>query len=101
MPNTKTFLVINAIVNKENMADVKTYLESIMPVFAKNGGKLIVRYKTVEQLKGEDSPEMIGIMEFPNGDTIKQMINREDLLTLTDLRSKAFAKLNTMICDEM
>jgi hypothetical protein len=35
MSNTKTFLVINAIVNKENMADVKTYLESIMPVFAK------------------------------------------------------------------
>jgi uncharacterized protein (DUF1330 family) len=67
----------------------------------KNGGKSIARYKAVEQLKGEESPEMIGIMEFPNGDTIKQMINGEDFLALADFRSKAFTKLNMMICDEM
>ncbi len=101
MSNTKTYLVINAIVNKENMVELKTYLESIMPVFGKNGGKPIVRYKTFEQLVGEDSPEMIGIMEFPNGDKIKQMINGEDFLALADLRAKAFTKLNMMICDEM
>jgi hypothetical protein len=41
MSETKAVLLINAIVNKENMADVQTYLGSIMPVFAKNGGKPI------------------------------------------------------------
>lgn len=101
MSDTKAFLVINAIVNKENMADVNTYLESILPLFGKNGGKPIARYKTLEQLAGEESPEMIGIMEFPNGGIIKQMINGEDFMALADLRAKAFTKLNMMICDEM
>ncbi len=101
MSDTKSFLVINAIVNKENMADVKTYLESSLPLFGKNGGKPIARYKTLEQLAGEDSPEMVGIMEFPNGETIKRMINGEDFLALADLRAKAFTKLNMMICGEM
>ncbi len=101
MSVTKAFLVINAIVNKENMADVNTYLESTLPLFGKNGGKPIARYKTLEQLAGEESPEMIGIMEFPSGGIIKQMINGKDFMELADLRAKAFTKLNMMICDEM
>jgi uncharacterized protein (DUF1330 family) len=64
MSDTKAFLVINAIVNKENMADVKTYLESILPLFGKKGGKPIARHKTIEQLAGDESPEMIGIIEL-------------------------------------
>ena len=101
MTENKAILIINAITNKENMADVKMYLENIMPVFGKNGGMPVARYKTVERLTGEESPEMVAIVEFPNSDVIKQMVNGEDFLALADIRAKAFTKLNIIICGEM
>ncbi len=39
MTESKTFFVVNAIVNKANMQDLQTYLGKIMQVFGKNGGK--------------------------------------------------------------
>ena len=101
MSDTKTFLIINAIVNKENMADVKLYLQSIMAVFGKNGGKPIARYKTIEKLIGDESPEMIAIIEFASAEILKQMINGDDFTALAELRAKVFTKLNIVICDEM
>jgi uncharacterized protein (DUF1330 family) len=101
MTEDKAILVINAIVNKENMADVKTYLGSIMPVFGKNGGKPIARYKTIEQLAGEESPEMIAIVEFPSAQKIKDMMRGDDFSSLAEIRSRAFTKLNIMICGAM
>lgn len=101
MIENKTILIINAIANKDNMADVKTYLESIMPVFGKNGGKPVARYKTIENLAGDESPEMIAIVEFPSADIIKQMIYGEDFIALSDIRAKAFTKMNIMICGEI
>jgi len=35
------------------MAEVQSYLGSMMPIFAQNGGTAIGRYKTVEQLASE------------------------------------------------
>lgn len=101
MIDSKTLLVINAIINKENMEEFQSYLGKIMPVFAKNGGKPIAKYKTVEQLIGEESPEMIAIIEFPNAEVIKQLMKEDDFTALADSRAKAFTKLNLMICGEM
>lgn len=101
MKDSKTLLVINAIVNKENMAEVQSYLGKIMPVFGKNGGKPVARYKTVEQLAGEGSPEMIAIIEFPSADVIKQLLKGDDFTALAESRAKAFTKLNMMICSEI
>jgi len=101
MLNSKTFLIINAIANKNNMADVKLYLQSIMTVFGNNGGKPIARYKTIEKLAGDESPEMVAIIEFSSVKKIKNMMNGEDFVALSDLRARAFTKLNIVICSEM
>lgn len=101
MSNSKTFLIINAISNKNNMSDVTLYLKSIMDVFGKNGGKPIARYKTIEKLVGDESPEMIAIVEFSSTERIKKMLNGKDFKSLADLRASAFTKLNIVICNEM
>ena len=98
MPDKKALLVINAIVNKENMAEVQSYLGQIMPVFGENGGKPVGRYKTIQQLAGENGPEMIAMVEFSSPEVINEVINGEDFKALADLRAKAFTKLNMMIC---
>jgi uncharacterized protein (DUF1330 family) len=101
MEDNKSFLVINAIVDKQNMAELQEYLGSVMQIFGKNGGKPVGRYKTIEQLSGKDSPEMIAIIEFPDTSVIKDMVNGEEFLSLSDMRSRVFSKLNMMVCGGM
>lgn len=101
MTDNKAFLIINAIVNKENMAEVQAYLGNVMPVFGKNGGRPVARLKTVEQLVGSDGPEMVGILEFPSADAIKKMVESDDFTALAESRAKAFQKLDMLICEEM
>ena len=101
MTNNNAILVINAIVNKENMAELPTYLEGIKQVFGKYGAKPVARYKTVEQLAGEDSPEMVSISSFENVEAIQTLIKSEEFRALSELRARVFSKLNIMTCQEL
>ena len=101
MDDNRSFLVINAIVNKQNMAQLQEYLGGVMQIFGKNGGKPVGRYKTVEQLIGTESPEMMAIIEFSDAEVISDMIEGEEFIALSDMRSKVFSKLNMMICGAM
>ncbi|MFT5021211.1 MAG: hypothetical protein ACI9CU_002619 [Polaribacter sp.] len=97
----KATLVINAIINKENVAELPDYLGKVMPVFIKNGGQPLARYKISKSLVGTDSPEMVAIIEFPNADVIEEMANGKDFMALTDLRSRVFNKLNMVVCESL
>ena len=101
MEENRTFLVITAIVNKQNIAEVPEYLGSVMQIFGQNGGKPVGKFKTVEQLSGNESPEMIAIIEFPEVDVIKNMINGDQFMALSEIRERVFSKLNMMICAEL
>ena len=97
-PGSDSILVINAVINKENKTELQGYLNQMMQIFKDNGGKPIARYKTVEILVGNNSPEMIAIISFKDSETIKEMINGEDYKSLSELRSRVFKKLNLVIC---
>ena len=101
MENSKTFLVITAIVNKQNIAEVPEYLGGVMKIFGQNGGKPVGRYKTINSLIGEGSPEMMAIIEFDNPKTIEDMISGEDFNDLAELRARVFTKLNMVISQNM
>lgn len=97
MEENKTFLVITAIVNKQNIAEVPEYLGSVMQIFGQNGGKPVGRYKTVNALVGEESPEMMAVIEFDNPKTIEDMVNGEAFNALAEQRARVFSKLNMII----
>jgi uncharacterized protein (DUF1330 family) len=101
MSDQKALLMINAKVNKANAEEVQSYLGQIMPVFAKNGGKPLVRYKTVQDISGPDSPEMTTIVEFPSDRVINEMVNSDEFTALSELRNRVFSKLNMTICEPM
>lgn len=101
MSDNNANLIINAIINKENIAELQPYLAAIGPVFAENGGKPIVKYKATDQLAGVDGPEMIAIFQFPDATTIKTMVEGEAFKGLAELRARVFSKLNLTICEEM
>lgn len=99
MSDQKVKFVVTATLNKENMADLPSYLEQIGPLSAKFGAQPVVKYKTIAQLSGEQSPDLISIMEFPNAEVIKEMINSKEFTDMATLRERVFSKLNLMICE--
>lgn len=101
MEENKTFLVITAIVNKQNIAEVPEYLGSVMQIFGQNGGKPVGRYKTINPLIGDDSPEMMAVIEFDNAKAIEDMVNGVAFNALTDQRTRVFTKLNMIISQNM
>ena len=101
MENNKTFLVITAIVNKQNIAEVPEYLGSVMQIFGQNGGKPVGRYKTVNALVGEESPEMMAVIEFDNAKIIEDMVKGKVFNALAEQRARVFSKLNMIISQNM
>jgi uncharacterized protein (DUF1330 family) len=101
MEENKTFLVITAIVNKQNMAEVPEYLGSVMQIFGENGGKPVSRYKTIHSLVGDESPEMMAVIEFDTPQTIEDMVNGEAFNALAGQRARVFTKLNMIISQNM
>ena len=101
MEANKTFLVITAIVNKQNIAEVPEYLGSVMQIFGQNGGKPVGRYKTINSLVGEESPEMMAVIEFDNPKTIENMVKGEAFSSLAEQRARVFTKLNMIISQNM
>jgi uncharacterized protein (DUF1330 family) len=98
MKNQKAIMIITAIVNKANIAELTTYLEKIQPIFAKNGAKPIARYKTVHNIAGTDSPEIVSIFEFNSSETVNSMVESDEFTGLSELRERVFSKLNLIIC---
>jgi uncharacterized protein (DUF1330 family) len=97
----KTYLVITAIVNKQNIAAVPEYLGSVMQIFGENGGKPLGRYKTINSLIGEESPEMMAVIEFDSPKTIENMVKGEAFNSLAEQRARVFNKLNMIISQNM
>jgi uncharacterized protein (DUF1330 family) len=101
MDESKTFLVITAIVNKQNIAEVPEYLGSVMQIFGQNGGNPVGRYKTINSLVGEESPEMMAVIEFDSPKTIEDMVKSEAFNSLSEQRARVFTKLNMIISQNM
>ena len=101
MEENKTFLVITAIVNKQNIAEVPEYLGSVMQIFGQNGGKPVGRYKTVNNLIGTESPEMMAVIEFDSPKTIEDMITGKVFNSLAEQRARVFNKINMIISQSM
>jgi uncharacterized protein (DUF1330 family) len=101
MKTNKTFLVITAIVNKQNIAEVPEYLGSVMQIFGQNGGKSVGRYKTINSLVGNESPEMMAVIEFASPKIVEDLVKSEAFTALAEQRARVFTKLNMIISQSM
>jgi uncharacterized protein (DUF1330 family) len=72
-----------------------------MQIFGHNGGKPVGRYKTIKALLGEESPEMMAVIEFDNPRTIEELVNGEAFNALAEQRARVFTKLNMIISQNM
>ena len=74
MSDSPAYLVINSIPDPSKMKRLQTYIERVSPIVEASGGKLVGRYKTVEQLIGKGGPITTSAFEFPSAEAIKKML---------------------------
>ena len=60
-----------------------------------------VRYKTINSLVGNESPEMMAVIEFDSPKAIEEMVEGEAFNALAEQRVRIFAKLNMIISQNM
>ncbi len=102
MTNNKTFLMVNAIPNTEDMASFQSYLSQIVGIFQQFGGSGMQRWKTVEQVMGNSGIKAMAVFEFPTAQSIKDMMASEAFNALNDLRKKAYKQeVDLMICEAL
>lgn len=102
MPENKTFLIVNAVPNTDDLASFQSYISQIIGIFTKFGGNGMQRWKTTEQVMGQSGIKAIAVFEFPSAQSIKNMIASEEFNALNDLRKKAYKKeVDLMICETL
>jgi uncharacterized protein (DUF1330 family) len=100
--SNKTFLIINAIPNMDDMESFQSYLSQIVGVINQFGGSGMQRWKTVEQVMGQGGIKAIAVFEFPSAESIKEMMKSEDFNALNELRKKAYKQeVDLMICETL
>jgi uncharacterized protein (DUF1330 family) len=100
MTENKTFLIINAIPNTDDMASFQAYLSQIVVIFQQFGSSDMQRWKITEQVMGKGGIKAIAVFEFPSAQSIKDMIASKAFNELNDLRKKAYKQeVDLMICE--
>lgn len=100
--SNKTYLIVNAIPNTGDISSFQSYLSQIIGIFIKFGGTNMQRFKTTEQVMGQGGIKAIAVVEFPDAQSIRDMIASEDFHSLDELRKKAFAReVDLMIGETM
>jgi uncharacterized protein (DUF1330 family) len=101
MADTPVFLIINAVPNPQKLEQVQAYLSQIMPVLVSGGGKPVGRYKITSQPVGDDGPKLVALLEYPDEQSIADLIAGQAFGALNDLREEAFSKLSLMVGSAM
>ncbi|OJJ16173.1 hypothetical protein BKI52_36005 [marine bacterium AO1-C] len=97
----KTYLVVNATPNPEGQEDLKIYSEAVGALLAKAGGQNPTRAKLEGVVKGKPDYPLMLMMEFPNGETIKNLFESEAYQKLLPHRNNAFSNLNIYIFSDL
>lgn len=102
MTEDKTFLVVNAVPNTDDMASFQSYLSQIAGIFKEYGGSGMQRFKTMEQVMGQGGIKAIAVFEFPSAQSVKDMMASQAFNDLNDLRKKAYKQeVDLMICEAL
>ncbi len=99
MENQKTYLIVNAVPNHQDLESFQSYLSQIIEIFKKFGGSNMQRFKVQEQVMGQGNITAIAIFEFPSAQSIRDMKLSADFNALNELRQKAYLQeVDLMIC---
>ncbi len=98
---SKTYMVVQATPNPENMEDMQAYGAQSYGLMEKHGGRPVANYKVQSVLDDGDKPAMIGVFSFPSPAAIQDLLfNDADYQKIIPFRDKAFKSIRFFVCGE-
>lgn len=91
--NLKIILIIVAFTNPNEKEALAFYTSQIRAQYELVGATRI-KYPITNLVLGEDKPDFIMVVEFPNQGALQKLFTSEDYQKLVPYRQKAFTKLN-------
>ncbi len=75
------------------------YAAAAGPMLIAGGGTPVARMKTIEQLKGQDGPQMIAMMSFDSAEAVKAVFDSAEYKAIVPKRDAAFEHLTLLITE--
>jgi uncharacterized protein (DUF1330 family) len=93
----KKFLLATGKINPENKHLLPEYSAKISELMIKGGGKMVSVFMVEEAILGDDIPQTLAVLEFPDAESIKKVVNSEEYKKRISIRDKCFTELNYFI----
>lgn len=96
----KTYLVVTAAPNSENMAELAHYQEASAPIMKKHGAIFPpIKANFSEVLVGDSQAKFLILLEFPAKENIQAVFSDPEYIALTHDRDKGLKALNIAIAE--
>jgi uncharacterized protein (DUF1330 family) len=93
----KSLLIVNAVFNSNEREAFTYYSENSSRIFKNAGGKLVAKYKVMQNIIGDKNLQVVVILEFPTDQAIRDVFESEAYKKLLPFRNKAFTELEAFI----
>ena len=97
--SSKVILIIIATINPTEKESLNYYLQQMNILYQEVGATPISKYKISEVLIGDNIPNLVSIMEFPNRESLDKVFKSEKYEALIPYRRKAFIKVEAVISE--
>lgn len=97
----RTFMVVEATPNPENMEDLQKYGAQSYAILEKHGGVRVANYNVESVLDSGEKPAAIAVFSFPNKDAIQNLLfNDPDYQKIVPYRDKGFKSIRFFLCSD-
>lgn len=99
--STKIILIIIATINPNEREALAQYLEEMNVFYTEVGAIPISKHKISEVIMGEETPNLVAILEFPDRASVDRVFNSKRYQKLVALREKAFIKVSVVLSEDI
>lgn len=90
-------LIVVATRRPDSDDDYKAYLSVAGPLMMAAGGAFAANYTKVDDLAGEDGPQQVIIVDFPDETAARSLFKNPEYQAVIPLRDRAFTSLNMVL----
>jgi uncharacterized protein (DUF1330 family) len=98
--SNKTFLLATGKINPKNKHLLPEYSAKTAELMTKGGGKMVSVFMVKEAIFGDNIPQTLAVLEFPDVESIKKVVNSEAYKAGISTREKCFTELNYFVGEQ-
>lgn len=95
--NLKIFLIIIGFINPQEQESFDHYATNMRALYETVDAKVVDKYPIVQTIMGDEKPDFIMVVEFPNQEAFIKLFSSEAYQRIVPYREKGFKKLEVFV----